>query len=303
MINFGVLIYLNNYKKYSSINVGDYVQSLASINIYKKIVENQKNIKYDIKDFTNLVLDNKIEGYNFILIKRDNLFDIKNFKNYKNIITIFNGWWMWSFNNKDEICFKIPDNIIPIITSFHIYNNKLLEKNCIDEFRKYEPIGCRDLKTLEKLKSKNINAYFSGCLTLTIDFFKNNPIKNNIIINDKDKKVIPSLNLNGKKLTYIKHNINEIKYNYKLGFKKALELLEKYSKAEFVYTSRLHCYLPCLAMNVPVDFGSEDNKKKVWGSGKERFDGLRNLKNDKKEIERIKKNFKEKLNVIYDYIK
>ena len=36
IINFGILVYQNQYSKYSSMNVGDYIQSLAAINIYKK---------------------------------------------------------------------------------------------------------------------------------------------------------------------------------------------------------------------------------------------------------------------------
>jgi hypothetical protein len=39
-------------------------------------------------------------------------------------------------------------------------------------FKKYEPIGCRDEKTVVKLKALGVKAYFSGCLTTTISFYK-----------------------------------------------------------------------------------------------------------------------------------
>ena len=59
-INFGVLVYQNEYTKYSSVNVGDYIQSLATLNIYKKIIEKFTNIKYEFKEFLDLVLNNTI---------------------------------------------------------------------------------------------------------------------------------------------------------------------------------------------------------------------------------------------------
>ena len=37
-------------------------------------------------------------------------------------------------------------------------------------------------------------------------------------------------------------------------FKKADEILKKYENAQYVITSRIHCALPCLAMNTPVVF-------------------------------------------------
>ncbi len=50
-INFGVLIYQNSNHQYASSNIGDYVQSLAALNIYKKIVEQRHGTTYSIEDF------------------------------------------------------------------------------------------------------------------------------------------------------------------------------------------------------------------------------------------------------------
>ena len=69
--------------------------------------------------------------------------------------------------------------------------------------------------------------------------------------------------------------------DYKKGLIEALDILENYSKCKNVNTSRLHCYLPCLAMGVPVNFISPngDPKIKTWGS-KDRFNGLRELQDN-----------------------
>ena len=36
-------------------------------------------------------------------------------------------------------------------------------------WKKYSPIGCRDLKTRDQFISYGIKAYFSSCLTTTLD--------------------------------------------------------------------------------------------------------------------------------------
>ena len=81
-------------------------------------------------------------------------------------------------------------------------NIKILFKN---ELKKYEPIGCRDLKTTDKLKNKGIDAYFSGCLTTTIDFFKWNQ-QNETIFNTDTKApngtYISQVNKTWKNISY-----------------------------------------------------------------------------------------------------
>ena len=279
-INLGVLIYNNSYHKGASSNIGDYVQSLAAINIYRKIIQDFNNTKYKIKKFLKLLINNEIPNFNIIFIKRDNMNEIGQYNKQNNIITIMNGWWMHPCNENCDIDFDIPSNINPIFVSFHIANDKLLEKKYIDEIKKYEPIGCRDIKTTKKLKNKGVDSYFSGCLTTTIDFFKWN--KQNDIIFNTDTKV-----KNG--IYFSQANPKWKNIDHKKGLFEALEVLENYSKCKHVNTSRLHGYLPCLAMGVPVNFisPSGDPKIKTWGS-KDRFEGLRELQNDSTKLIKLK---------------
>ena len=66
-MNLGVLVYQNQTAPYhSSINVGDYIQSLAALNVYRKVVESRLNKQYTMSDFLDLVLNNKIDGFNFL---------------------------------------------------------------------------------------------------------------------------------------------------------------------------------------------------------------------------------------------
>lgn len=116
-------------------NIGDYVQSLAGAQYLPQI---------------------------------DEYFDRENpCATGENIKMIMNAWYMW---NPDR--FPICKRIIPLPVSMHISpmikDDVFKNSSVIDWFKKNEPIGCRDKGTESLLKSKGIDCYFSGCLTLTL---------------------------------------------------------------------------------------------------------------------------------------
>lgn len=143
----GLLIYSPN--KDSVFNIGDYIQSIAARQFMGNIDE---------------------------YIDRESL----NEKRDRDIALIANGWYMhhpenWPPNSK----------IKPLFIALHI--NKLAEKDLLSAksihyFKLHEPIGCRDYYTTKKLQEKGIDAYFSGCLTLTLGkTFKHKKNSNGII--------------------------------------------------------------------------------------------------------------------------
>ena len=71
------------------------------------------------------------------------------------------------FNN--NIDWPPPSNIKPIFISFHINNKDMLDECYIPYYKMNEPIGCRDRSTSKYLTDRGVDAYFSGCLTLTLD--------------------------------------------------------------------------------------------------------------------------------------
>lgn len=79
---------------------------------------------------------------------------------------IMNGWFMHSPQN-----WPPSERIKPLFVAFHM--NKLAEKEMLSPegilyLKRHEPIGCRDHYTVALLKSCGIEAYFSGCMTLTL---------------------------------------------------------------------------------------------------------------------------------------
>lgn len=233
---------------YDTINIGDEIQSVA------------------IK-----LLLQKVDYY----VNRDNMLQVFNDKYEKvqvpvneKILLFINGW-----HGLPKI-FPPPECFIPIFVSSHFTNMflaQVVDRN-LNYFRMLPEIGCRDEWTYNQLKARQIKSRFDGCLTLTLE----PPLIINISL---DSRIKSYSNINGPIFYYvdtskslmekekakypdithvwISHIIHRNEGNtneFRSRFEIAETLLYLYSKAKRVYTSRLHCYLPCKAMGVEVFF-------------------------------------------------
>lgn len=251
---FGIITYEKiTYSKTNLINVGDYVQSIAA-----------RQFLPQVDTFISR------EG-----LKQYNGDDVK---------MIMNAWFMANPNN-----FPPSAKINPLYVSIHINSkvkNGMTTPECIEHFKKHEPIGCRDEYTRDLLIAKGVDAYFSGCLTLTLGkTYKRNKPTDKVYIVDVmfDSLSLPQLIneplrlakriLNGRikehnwrknilNNFFTKELLNEAEYITQLaddvpaseGFVLADKYLKMLCNAKLVITSRIHCALPCLAMGVPVIF-------------------------------------------------
>jgi hypothetical protein len=249
-MKYGLLNYIENQKYF---NVGDNIQSLAAKQFLPKVD------KYVDRE--------SLASYNGDQVK-----------------LIMNGWFIHNTTN------WVPsDKIIPLFVSFHMNNTAaptMLNDKGIAYLKKHEPIGCRDEFTVKILKEKGIDAYFTGCLTLTLDSYKvddsergddiyivdplyNYPSKQRLFYSVRStiKSILNGKVFHlGKKNKHLKNliDIDLLKTaNYidqepldnitdKERFERAETILKKYAKAKLVITSRIHCALPCLAMGTPV---------------------------------------------------
>ena len=78
------------------------------------------------------------------------------------------GWFMHSLFRMRH-GFPLHRNLRPIFTSFHCNKRELLTPAAIEYLKRYGPVGCRDWTTVDLLLSIGVPAFFSGCLTTTID--------------------------------------------------------------------------------------------------------------------------------------
>jgi hypothetical protein len=207
--------------KYETENIGDEVQSIANIQYLPRI------------DY---------------LLNRDKLML---YKNYPNITLIANGYYT---HNPGWSC---PDNISPIFLSFHGDTN-FPYKSRINYMKQFAPIGCRDKYTLQKFQAVGVEAYFSGCLTTTLqNTHFDEPRNENIYFVDAAIELMPErINQVALRLTHVKEGMSREHWG---KMELATEYLDNYSKAKLVVTSRIHCGLPSLAFNTPAIFVNAKN--------------------------------------------
>lgn len=256
-------------------NIGDYVQSLAALN--------------QIPSCTRYINREELNSYTGPKIK-----------------IILNGWFMHQPLNWPPSSNILPLFVSFHINRPFI--KTMLTQRGVEYLKRHEPIGCRDHYTAEILNDRNISAYYTGCLTTTLpprnntesscpnvlfvdalhavarfqDYFSmpirsiaSHLLSGNILRSINKEKVkrrlINSLEDNfGTKVTCLENSIACGNLSTSDKFDAAKHYLERLSHASLVVTSRIHCALPCLAMNVPVVFvkygqTSESNVQRFRG--------------------------------------
>lgn len=271
MNKYGVIVYEGGkFKEQNILNLGDYVQSTAA--------------KQFLPEVNHHVTREGMHLYNDESIKM-----------------IMNAWYMANPDN-----FPPSDKITPLYVSVHLNSSivdRIFRPEVIEHFKKHQPIGCRDNHTRDLLRAKGIDAYYSGCMTLTLGHtYKRDNVTDEVIFADimhdslsvkqllKQPLRLGKRILNGRiKELSIKRDVlkkyfdedilNRAVYidqmvpyiDARVGFKMADQYLKRLSSARLVVTSRIHTALPCLAMGTPVIFVNGGFKTKVDNC---RFDGL-----------------------------
>ncbi|WP_412070411.1 polysaccharide pyruvyl transferase family protein [Rubrivirga sp. IMCC43871] len=252
-MKYGLLTYDENRK---SFNVGDYIQSLAARQFLPQVDEyvNRESLGEYSGGPTKLIM---------------------------------NGWFTHNASG------WVPSrDIEPKFVSFHVNNTAaplMLSPQGIAYLKQHQPIGCRDQFTVDLLQGVGVEAYFSGCLTLTLDNYRVSDAArtDDIYIVDplygyttwnkvtySPRRFVRSV-VDGKILTigrrrrhleklldpqlreraqWIEQEPPAQTYTDGEKFEMAEGLLNRYAKAKLVITSRIHCALPCLALGTPVVF-------------------------------------------------
>lgn len=221
-------IALSNSSKVQA-NIGDNVQAYAITNLYHAIgIEENEiiDLNYtDLKDYQG----------EYVIVPMAQA--LSNYKRYQT--------------------FPLSERVIPFFIS-----TAQCEEECEDilpVFSKFQPIGCRDEVTMKLLRRKGIQAYLTGCITLTLPKRQHEPQIPKVFLVD-----IPS-----KLEEYIPEEIMKYAVRVTHGCayekipvdKEEIQRLDKiarelyrqyYNEATLVISSRLHAIAPCLAMGIPV---------------------------------------------------
>ena len=164
------------------------------------------------------------------------------------------GWFMHALFRMRH-GFPMHRNLRPIFVSFHCNKRELLTPEAIEYLKRYGPVGCRDWTTVYLLHSIGVPAFFSGCLTTTLDtVFPDLPAgpAGDAPLAYVD---VPDDELPDGAVSY-RHSSGAVRRrSFVANVHNALELLETYrGRHRGVVTSRLHCYLPVRSLGVDVDF-------------------------------------------------
>ena len=294
-VSFAIMDYQHPGRTRASANIGDHVQTLASLG---HLVRHQDLSYQGPQDLVDLVTqlrgrvrpDSRRSGLaasvQVMVVDRDaSMYN----EVPENTWTLAFGWYMHALFGV-RYGFPFHKNLQPIFVSFHCNKPGLLTPEAIEYLRAHGPIGCRDWTTVDILLSVDVPAFFSGCLTTTIntvfpDLVGAFPAAAPIAYVDAPDDAPPGA------VTY-KHSSDAVRFRTFTGnMFEAVDLLDTYRRDHSaIVTSRLHCYLPLRSIGAQVDFRPK-NRSDI------RFAGLIDINDD--QFEAIRSGINNRLEKVF----
>lgn len=222
--------------------------------------KNNENIGDDIQAYATSQFLPHVDYF----VDREFIDDFQS-ENGEPVAVIMNAWYMWKKWN-----WPPSKYIVPKFVGFHYADHQLARQpgspvkyeflNGIggDYLKAYGPIGCRDRFTCDMLTQLGIDSYFSGCITMTLPKMPVREDRGTYIclvdleerVVDKIKSILKDQKIELKVMTHNRDRNSELTWEDRQ--KQVVELLTTYQNARCVVTKRLHCALPCLALETPV---------------------------------------------------
>lgn len=236
---------------YRTRNIGDEVQTIAAISLLPKVDYIIDRDNYDIV-------------YAYDTGRRVQLTE--------HVILIMNGFLMQNPNGITQSNPKFPilnPKIHPFFISTYLDPAaNLIQSQHLQYYRENQPFLSRSLSTMNTLREKGVECDYYGCLTQTLDITTINPSnqKNNKIIFVDCVNIDQIMKDHNIPKTQPITNITHVSrifatFNQKQRLDYARKLLLAYSGAKKIFTTRLHCFLPCRAMGLDVIYlGSLDGR-------------------------------------------
>lgn len=290
-VSFAIMDYGHPSRTLASNNIGDHIQSIASLGHLVR----HRGLRYhgpqDLVDLVTQLGDRARTELQRTDVDADvQLIQIdRDASAYAEIPpdtwTLGFGWFMHGIFDM-RYGFPFHPNLQPIFVSFHCSRRALLTDEAIDYLRRFAPIGCRDWTTVDILLSIGVPAFFSGCLTTTVNtvFPEGQRAAADAPVGYVD---VPADKVPEGGTTYA-HQYDSVRFTtFADNVYDGIELLEKYRRTHSsLVTSRLHCYLPSRSIGIPVDFQPKNRSDP-------RFAGLIDITDA--EFDRIRSTINERL--------
>ena len=263
-ISYGVIGY--NQPDVISRNIGDYIQTISSMGHLvrqqnftftgdEELVAFAEELRGSTK--TERLVDGESATFNLFELSRDG----------NPLQAVPEGTWAltfgWFMHHMFGQGFALPyhENVRPIILSFHVRFPEILTPEAVDYLRRYAPVGCRDWQTVSLLRSVGVPAFFSGCMTTTVDtVFRRDGD------DTRDSTVYVDSPQTGEGLsrTQVQMEVRHLSFvdNLRLGREWVTDYHLVYDK---VVTSRLHCFLPARSVGSKVTFLPKNRSDNRFG--------------------------------------
>lgn len=167
--------------------------------------------------------------------------------------------------------FPFPRHLRPIYVSFHVNRRDMLTDEAIGHLRAHAPIGCRDHSTVDLLLGLDIPAFFSGCLTTTVRYVRPDDAPERPAGAPTVWIDLPAPK-GGRR---VRNERNDVRRSSMVdNLRTALASIDDYTSTYgTVVTGRLHSYLPARSVGCEVEFTPAN-------PGDIRFAGLAPLDDD-----------------------
>ncbi len=222
--------------KYSTHNLGDEIQSLAARAFLPRV-----DLYVDRDELPTTKLDSTTA-------------------------LVMNGW----YSHRPELWPPKQQQLKPLLISMHFSDEMasrlsgFVSEAGVEFFKRHGPVGCRDLATAEFLTGHGIEAYFSGCATLTLAR-ESNRQRSGVVLSDLSPEVeqlirsarVVQRATSVKEIRHrVRHRVTQLVDRTPVGpgirMQLADRLLDRLRRAEYVVTSRLHAALPCVGLGTPA---------------------------------------------------
>ncbi|KAK0353362.1 MAG: polysaccharide pyruvyl transferase family protein [Pseudomonadota bacterium] len=160
--------------------------------------------------------------------------------------------------------FPVPPSITPIFVGFCTKSTELVAQHR-DWFIRHGPVGCRDFATAALMREAGIDAFVTGCITMTLPRREQPPRRRRfLVVHGSGSGLLPPAVLKHiparlmDRAEFIYHRLPSNEIPLSTASRAWIEnyeqhLLHRYrDEAALVLTPLLHVASPCLGMGVPV---------------------------------------------------
>lgn len=165
-------------------------------------------------------------------------------------------------------------SLLPHYFGYCVGRQELINPAWLSEWKRREPIGCRDLHSVAILQNAGIAAHFTGCLTTWMGRFFEPSKRDGVLFIDvpetMDRFIPEQIRSHARRITNGTANRNASPFE---RFRTIASTLDAIRTAEMVVTRRLHAALPCVGFGTPVTvyLDGSDIKNRRRFSGSDQF--------------------------------